>query len=50
MGQSYRQAIADGIKQGIRARLPAGDQLLDRLEGFRIEHDQVYVRLRGGQL
>jgi hypothetical protein len=46
-GQSYRQAIADGIKQGIRARLPEGNLLLDHLEGFRIEHDQVYITLRG---
>ena len=46
-GQSYRQAITDGLKQGIRARLPEGDKLLDRLEGIRIEHDQIYVTLRG---
>lgn len=47
-GQSYRETIANGIKRGIRARLPAGDLLLARLEGFRIEQDQVYLTLRGG--
>ena len=45
-GQSYREAIGNGIKQAIRARLPAGTLLLDHLEGLRIEHDQVHVTLR----
>jgi hypothetical protein len=48
-GQSYRETIANGIKREIRARLPAGDLVLDRLEGFRIAGDQVYLTLRGGQ-
>lgn len=48
-GQSYLQAIADGMKRGIRTRLPAGDLLLDHLDGCRVEHDQVYLTLRGGQ-
>jgi hypothetical protein len=47
-GRSYRETIGNGIKRGIRARLPAGDLVLDRLEGFRIERDQVYLTLRGG--
>jgi hypothetical protein len=47
-GQSYREAIGNGIKQGVRARLPAGDLLLAHLEGFRIQNDQVYLKLRGG--
>ena len=45
-GQSYREVIGNGIKQAIRARLPAGALLLDHLEGLRIEHDQVYLTLR----
>lgn len=48
-GQSYRETIANGLRRAIRARLPAGDLLLDRLEGVRIENDQVYLTLRGGR-
>jgi hypothetical protein len=46
-GQSYRQAIADGLRQGIRRRLPGGDDLLLHLEGVRIANDLLYVRVRG---
>ena len=44
---NYRDTIANGIKLGIRSRLPAGDLLLDHLDGFRIEHDHVYITLTG---
>ena len=47
-GQSYREAIGNGIKQAIRARLPAGDLLLARLEDLRIENGEVHLKLRGG--
>jgi hypothetical protein len=44
-GQSYRQAIADGLKQGIRSRLPSGDDLLLHLEGVRIANDVLYIKV-----
>ena len=47
-GQSYREAVTNGMRRAIRVRLPAGDLLLDRLEAVRIDHDQVYLTLRGG--
>ncbi|HEY0792729.1 MAG TPA: hypothetical protein VGD78_16825 [Chthoniobacterales bacterium] len=46
-GQSYRQAIADGLRQGIRTRLPGGDDLLLHLEGVRIANGLLYVKVQG---
>ena len=45
-GQGYRDTVQQSLEQGIRTRLPDGDNFLSRLDSIRVEKGQIVVHFK----